>query len=88
MDGAGTKTMTCRETIEILGEYRARELDAGQRASLEEHLAICRDCVAYLRSFEETIRLGKGAFARPEDDLLPDVPASLVRAILTARKAR
>ena len=51
--------MTCREFIEFLMEYHAGELSAGERAPFEEHIAECPPCVAYLRMYEETVKLGK-----------------------------
>jgi anti-sigma factor RsiW len=80
--------MTCREMTEFLSDYRSGELDSEQRARFEEHLACCRACVAYLRTFEEAIRLAKGALGDPADALPANVPRALVRAILDARKAR
>jgi anti-sigma factor RsiW len=80
--------MTCREITEFLSEYRSGELGSEQRARFERHLTSCRECVAYLRSFEETIRLAKGAFGHPEDALPADVPEALVRGILDSCKTR
>ena len=42
-------------------------------------------CIEYLRSDEETIRLGKGAFSHPDDPVPADVPDELVQTILAAR---
>ena len=58
--------MTCREFIDFLMEYLSGELSARERAEFERHLADCPDCSAYLRSYEETIKLGKAAFADPD----------------------
>ena len=77
--------MTCREFVDFLMEYLAQELAPTERAAFEEHLAGCRACVAYLKTYQETIRLGKLAYR--EDDPLPEeVPEELVQAILHARK--
>jgi anti-sigma factor RsiW len=48
----------------------------------ERHLAVCPSCVAYLKTYEQTILLAKAA---ADDPVPPDVPDSLVRAILAAR---
>jgi len=58
--------MTCREFIDFLMEYLSGELSARERAEFERHLADCPDCSAYLRSYEETIKLGKAAFDDPD----------------------
>jgi anti-sigma factor RsiW len=76
--------MTCQAFIDFLHEYLAGELPAGERAVFEEHIAHCPDCVTYLRSYEETVKLGKGAMAGEERSPC-DVPEELVRAILAAR---
>src|SRR5262245_58592603 len=77
--------MTCREIIDVLIEYLSGELSAGERAEFERHLADCPDCTEYLRSYEETIKLGKGAFADPDAPMPLDVPEELVQAILVER---
>jgi len=78
--------MTCREFIDFLMEYLSGELSARERAEFERHLADCPDCSAYLRSYEETIRIGKAAFADPDAPMPQDVPEELVRAILVSRR--
>jgi anti-sigma factor RsiW len=81
---AGTRELTCRELTDCLADYFAGELRPNERAVFEEHLAECPDCVAYLGSYAETMRLAKDA---SDDDPIPaDVPDELVQAILEARK--
>lgn len=77
--------MTCRELVECLAEYLAGEWGPHERARCEEHLAECADCVAYLKTYQETIRLGKAAWGYGEE-LPSDVPEDLVRAVLAARR--
>jgi anti-sigma factor (TIGR02949 family) len=78
--------MTCREVIDFLMEYLSGELSASERAEFEQHLAECPDCIAYLKSYEETIKLGKAVFADPEASVPQDVPEELVQAILASRR--
>ena len=78
--------MTCREFSDFLMEYLSGELCAGEREEFERHIADCHDCLAYLRSYEETIRIGKAAFADPDAPMPQDVPEELVRAILVSRR--
>ncbi len=80
--------MTCRELNECILDYYSGELEPEERACFEAHLACCPDCVDYLRSYAETIRLGKGAFSHPDDPLPADVPDELVQAILAAARRR
>ena len=76
--------MTCSEFAEFLASYLARELDEARRFAFDAHLAVCPDCIAYLRSYAETVELGKSAFADAMAPVPEDVPAELVRAILAA----
>ena len=77
--------MTCREVNEYILDYRSGHLSPEECACFEAHQARCPDCVEYLRSYEETIRLGKGDFSPPDDPAPADVLDELVRAILAAR---
>lgn len=76
---------TCREVVKFLMEYLDQSLEPAQRAEFEAHLATCDECVTYLRSYEETVRLGKAAF---DDDAAAEaaVPRRLIEAILAARR--
>lgn len=76
--------MTCREVSEFLLAYRDDELEAAQRQEFEAHLALCPDCVQYLRAYEQTVDLGRAAFETSDDS----VPEGLVRAIVAARAKR
>ena len=80
----GVRELTCRELTEFLADYFAGELGPDEQSVFEGHLAECPDCAAYLRSYAETVRLARGAYA---DDPVPTgVPEGLVRAIFEARK--
>ncbi|MGL4554851.1 MAG: anti-sigma factor family protein [Gemmataceae bacterium] len=72
--------MTCREVAEYLMSYLDGELAEGERVAFEEHLKECPDCVVYLATYREAVRLGREACA----DEGP-APEDLVRAILGAR---
>jgi len=78
--------MTCREVIDFLMEYLSGGLSTSERAEFERHLTDCPDCTAYLRSYEETIKLGKAVFADPGAPVPQDVPEKLVQAILASRR--
>jgi predicted anti-sigma-YlaC factor YlaD len=78
--------MTCLEALEVLSDYLAGELPMRQLLVLDEHLSECDACREYLRSFEQTIRLGKAAWLEPKAEALYEMPDSLVEAILAARK--
>ena len=78
--------MTCRELMEFLADYLSGELPAEERRLFEEHLAECPDCVAYLKTYEATIRLGSDACSSVQDACCADVPEDLVAAILAVRR--
>ena len=61
--------MTCRDVVESFAEYLADELDARTRRRLDRHLARCAECVAYARTYRDTIRFARAAYAEPETDV-------------------
>jgi anti-sigma factor RsiW len=79
--------MTCREFADFLTQYLSGELSPAERSLFDEHLAQCPDCVAYLRTYQQTIHLAKAAFRPPGLLVSGDVPEDLVRAVLAARAA-
>jgi len=80
------RLLTCRELIDFLGAYLDGELAPEARSDFEAHLSVCPDCIDYLASYRETIRLGKQA-CEPDAELPADVPRRLVDAILAARRS-
>jgi anti-sigma factor RsiW len=78
-----TPLPTCREVLEFLGEYEARELGPMRTAAFERHLELCASCRNYLQSYRMTVELEKDAFSEPG---LSDPPEELVAAILAIRR--
>lgn len=77
--------MTCREIAEFLMQYRDGELPWAQRAAFKLHLAFCRSCRAYLKTYDLTIQLARLS-ATPDEEAVPsDVPEELVKAIIASR---
>lgn len=77
--------LPCSDVIAFLGDYLARELTPEITSEFERHLAVCPACVAYLRSYEETIRIARGALQIANDPAgYEDAPEELVAAILAA----
>jgi anti-sigma factor RsiW len=72
--------VTCREVIGFIMEYLEGALAPHERREFEKHLAVCHSCVAYLKTYQATIRLETAT--RIED---VTVPEELVRAILASR---
>lgn len=81
-----TALITCRELVEFLNDYLAGELPPEGQAEVEFHLARCLSCVAYMKSYRESVRLGRKVLCASPGDVAEDVPADLVRAILAARR--
>ena len=76
--------LTCRDFIEFLADYSAGELPEDRRFDFDSHMAVCPSCIAYLRSYAETIRLGRDAL-HDLDAPVPGVPDELVASILALR---
>ena len=79
--------MNCREFVDFLIDYYDGNLPTEQYAKFQEHMVLCPPCVAYLKSYEQTMKLGKAAFECLDDQLPLDVPEGIVKAIVEARKA-
>ena len=76
--------MTCREFADFIMDYLAGELPELTRSAFDRHLRVCRNCQRYLAGYEETMKLGKVAFAADDSPLPADVPDDLVVGILNA----
>lgn len=76
--------LSCRDVVEFLADYVADVLTPAQRQTFEQHLAACDWCVAYLRDYEATVRLGRAA----SDDLERADPELLQRLIAAVRASR
>jgi anti-sigma factor RsiW len=51
--------MSCREFHESLYEYAQDELDVTIRVTCEQHLVVCRHCVAVVEGYRATITFAK-----------------------------
>lgn len=79
-------TISCREFVEFLDDYLAGALSEARQTEFNVHLSICPSCVAYMRTYEEAVRMGKAVLERSEDPASAEIPEALIRAILAARK--
>ena len=79
--------MTCRDLIEFLTDYLSESLTVEERGIFDDHLAVCPACVTYIRTYRETVRLGKAALAGQDhgDEIPKEVPPELLQAILASR---
>jgi anti-sigma factor RsiW len=72
-----TKSITCREIVELVTGYLEGRLSPIQRRRFQEHLAACEGCSAYLEQMRTTIRL----VGRLTED---SIPAPVREALLHA----
>jgi anti-sigma factor RsiW len=78
--------VTCRDFVQFLDDYLAGALAPDQLGAFNEHLAACPSCVSYMKTYRETIRLGRLALAPTSEPIPEEIPEDLVRAILQARR--
>ncbi|HZT81090.1 MAG TPA: zf-HC2 domain-containing protein [Gemmataceae bacterium] len=70
--------MTCRELVDLLIDFVADELPPERRAVVEEHLKRCPPCLAYLETYQLTIRITRKLPAvDPPPQLLDRLRAAL-----------
>ena len=50
-------SMTCQEVVEVVTAYLEGTMDAEDRATFEDHLALCEGCERYLAQMRATIAL-------------------------------
>ena len=79
--------MTCREMTEFLDRHVEGSLTPAEKATFDEHLAVCPDCTNYVESYETTIDACRSAEGVGSGSVPGDVPEALVKAILAARDA-
>lgn len=77
--------ITCHELLDFLHLYLEGELPEERRSEFDRHLSVCDPCRAYIRQYEDAIRLGRAAFDDPNAPAT-DTPEELVQAILKTRK--
>ena len=83
MSGASVEELSCREVVEILGDYLEGAMAPDDRARLEEHLAGCDGCTAYLEQLRTTIRLSGRL---PDEAVSPQAMAPLLEAFRAWRR--
>jgi anti-sigma factor RsiW len=69
--------LTCRELVDLLTDHLEDALPPLERARVEEHLATCPDCRAYLEQMRTTIEL-LGRLR--EETVPPEMVDELLRA--------
>jgi len=52
--------LTCKEFLQELSDYLDENVDAGVKAKLEEHIALCPNCWVVCDTTKRTIKIYKG----------------------------
>ena len=86
MSAAERPYINCHELLDFLHLYLENELPEARREEFDRHLAVCEACRAYIRQYEETIRLGRAAFTDEAAGGAPECPEELVHAVIEARR--
>ena len=80
----GKPYITCKEVLTFLADYLSHELPEAKNEEFERHLSVCDACVAYIASYEETIRMA-GLACSPTGLRVEEIPPELLDAILASR---
>lgn len=77
--------INCREAEEFIDAHLDGTLSFGERVKFRVHLAICRECRAYVADYRATRNAVKSAsnLSAPATE---EMPEELVRAILASRR--
>ena len=76
--------MTCRQVVQLLTDYLEGALPAAERAKVEEHLAGCDACTAFLAQLRTT---GRVVAELAEVEVPADLRADLLRVFRDWRPA-
>ena len=78
--------LTCEEVDGFLYDFHEGQLSYAESFKFKLHLSMCRECRAYLREYESTIRISKAGFIQATP--LEKVPEELMQVILKSRKKK
>lgn len=59
----GSATVTCKDATDLIGDYLTDNLNPQECRAFEAHLSGCRDCAAFLATYQRTIGLTKSFLA-------------------------
>ena len=55
--------LTCKQEVDFIARYLSADLQGRELAAYESHLAVCKDCVAFLKTYKTTIDLTRSFLA-------------------------
>lgn len=82
------RVLSCKEVGDFLMAFLDKELPEAQQDEFARHIAMCPPCAEYMRTYQDTIKLCKGALNEPCASVEPSEkpPEKLIAAILASRK--
>ena len=80
--------MNCKEFIALLADYLEMTVSPDTRAALEEHLAGCQPCQAYLRTYRRTREVAAAAERETLPPAMPPEMKTRLRAFLLSQLLR
>ena len=75
----------CEEVITFLLAYLSNELSPEKEHEFERHLSVCPSCVAYMKTYQETVKIGRATYEKEMETAPLDLGSGLVQAILGSR---
>lgn len=82
MDSPATKSVTCEECIEVLGDYLDGSMDRATHSAFEAHFSDCPPCLDFLHTYKATILVSQRALI---DTPIPAEVQSRLRSFLRER---
>ena len=76
------KPVVCMSGVELLMEYMEDALAPDVRAAIEMHVAGCQRCVAFMASYQDSLRIMRDATGT---EMPSDLEASLLGAVRRAQ---
>ena len=64
----------CREIVDLLLDYMTGELDPETVSAFEDHLRLCSDCVAFLKTYKKTVQATRSLRFK-------DIPAEMEKRV-------
>ena len=55
--------MTCKQEVDFIARYLTSDLNRRELAAFENHLELCRDCLAFLQTYKTTVDLTRSFLA-------------------------
>jgi anti-sigma factor RsiW len=80
--------LTCRGLIARLADLSGADLAPEEIRESQRHLARCRSCAAYRRSYRLTVELAREAYRAPGGADGAEMPEVLIEEILAAARTR